>query len=133
MSNYSFGSMFGGLLFGAPPLFQIFFLLIFGMILFVMIRGLMEWHQSMTSARTPLKRLVVAIQFPSPSRVSHLTAKYSSPDTPGEEATEGHCPALTDIPPGLAIGRNAQQLYPASCPRSKAKGREQGPPSAYTT
>ena len=95
--------------------------------------GLMEWHQSMTSARTPLKRLVVAIQFPSPSRVSHLTAKYSSPDTPGEEATEGHCPALTDIPPGLAIGRNAQQLYPASCPRSKAKGREQGPPSAYTT
>ena len=77
--------------------------------------------------------LVVAIQFPSPSRVSHLTAKYSSPDTPGEEATEGHCPALTDIPPGLAIGRNAQQLYPASCPRSKAKGREQGPPSAYTT
>lgn len=49
MSNYSFGSMFGGLLFGAPPLFQIFFLLIFGMILFVMIRGLMEWHRNNNS------------------------------------------------------------------------------------
>lgn len=49
MSNYSFGSMFGGLLFGAPPLFQIFFLLIFGMILFVMIRGLMEWQRNNNS------------------------------------------------------------------------------------